>query len=56
VVYADDEQIDIRGAVDVGGSSAGAGRKDDHGNVVGEGHSRGIVVVAEMVVLPFCPR
>jgi hypothetical protein len=56
VVYSGDEQIDIRGAVDVGRSSAMAGRKDDHGNVVGEGHSRRMVVVADMLVVPFCPR
>jgi len=53
VVYAGDEQIDIRGAVDVERSSAMAGYKDDHGNVVGEGHSMRIILVAEMLVVPF---
>ena len=55
-MYAGDEQIDIRGAVDVGRSSAVAGRKDDHDNADGEGHSRRMIVVAEMLVVPFCPR
>ena len=56
MVYAGDGQIDIQGAVDVGRSSAMAGRKDDHDNADGEDHSRRMIVVTEMLAVPFCPR
>ena len=55
MVYAGDGQIDIQGVVDVGRSSAMAGRKDDHDNADGEGHLR-MIVVTEMLAVPFCPR
>jgi hypothetical protein len=56
VVCAGDGQIDIQGAVDVGQSSAMAGRKDDHDNADGVCHSRRMILLAEMLVVPFCPR
>jgi len=32
-----------------------AGCKDDHDNADGEGHSRKMIVVADMLAVPFCP-
>ena len=53
-MHADEGQIDIWGAVDAVQSSATAERKDAHGNVGGEGHSRRVVVVIEILVATFC--
>lgn len=53
MVYDCDGRIDIGAAIDAERSSAVARRKDDHDSADGEGHSRRVVEVAEMLVVPF---
>ena len=53
MVKARNKRIDSSGAGDAGRSSAMDGRKDDHGNADGEGHSMRMVLVAEKLVVPF---